>query len=1030
MHNISTDRLSVGHDELKSMIQRAATLLPIQGPISSFVFLNPLQGLEHLPFDQAVQQGAELFGCEPYLSENRYAIKRRDGRIGVEELEGVIREELGSLADLPLEPCGTIRDLRLRMLEHPLHSGDGPELDWYIAESEALLRLRSDVPAHERDRFLQRTREWLLAEFAKSLHWPSARNQPTVTPAPSDLEPSDAEQWTDQDWERAGLWCLWQVCVELNDREDSHSPPESAKPRWRDRLLAAGGGDSDLRVHEHLIRFCAAFTDQGLASWRLPARESGFWLAFQQLYTGPLAPIENWCRGLGDELRRLSDAGIGPLQSLSVSLNHLEPDPTNHEAVLKSSLLALRGWAGLLWQLETRPDRVAEGVPPGTLVEFLAVRLLLERYSLAITAGDFLGVTPVLDSLPDLFPAATRLQTKDRSRGEALRLFQVAQLSGWSAGELWSLSRPQWQRLVGEIRGFDTRARRRTLHRAFEQRFRTDALQAVSVRSRHPEWRVETPELQAVFCIDTREESFRRHLEETCPQVETFGAAGFFGVPIYYRGVGEAYYTALCPIVTRPRHWIVEDVVYTQAEIDRRRRRARRALGRASKRVTEGTRGLASGALLTGGLGVLATVPLVASILFPRWTSQFQDFASSWLQPPQMTRLRLERTAVEPGPEEGAIGFTLEEMTQLAERTLHDIGLTRSFARLIFFFGHGSYCLNNPHKSAYDCGACSGGAGGPNARALAAMLNDVRVRQNLSDRGIAIPRETHFIGGLHNTCTDHLIFYELELLPVSHQPAFEQARQSLETACERNSHERCRRFYSAPLGLCPPAAHRHVEGRSVDLAQTRPEFGNATNAMCVVGRRGRTRGLYLDRRSFLVSYDPTQDDHEYTILGRILGAVVPVCEGINLLYYFSYIDPTGWGCGTKLPHNITSMLGVMDGAASDLRTGLPWQGVEIHEPMRLLFVIESVPEAIEMIMRRNETVRQILQNGWVQLCLLNPQSNQLLLYHDRRFEKWHPQPGDLPKVASSIDWYRGHRGHLPFAQVGCWPGEQIGGGSA
>ncbi|MFN9268980.1 MAG: putative inorganic carbon transporter subunit DabA, partial [Planctomycetaceae bacterium] len=183
MHNISTDRLSVGHDELKSMIQRAATLLPIQGPISSFVFLNPLQGLEHLPFDQAVQQGAELFGCETYLSENRYAIKRRDGRIGVEELEGVIREELGSLADLPLEPCGTIRDLRLRMLEHPLHSGDGPELDWYIAESEALLRLRSDVPAHERDRFRKQTRDWLLAKFAKSLQWPSASNQSRVTPA-------------------------------------------------------------------------------------------------------------------------------------------------------------------------------------------------------------------------------------------------------------------------------------------------------------------------------------------------------------------------------------------------------------------------------------------------------------------------------------------------------------------------------------------------------------------------------------------------------------------------------------------------------------------------------------------------------------------------------------------------------------------------------------------------------------------------------------------------------------------------------
>lgn len=65
-----------------------------------------------------------------------------------------------------------------------------------------------------------------------------------------------------------------------------------------------------------------------------------------------------------------------------------------------------------------------------------------------------------------------------------------------------------------------------------------------------------------------------------------------------------------------------------------------------------------------------------------------------------------------------------------------------------------------------------------------------------------------------------------------------------------------------------------------------------------------------------------------------------MCAGISLEYYFSYVDNTGWGCGTKLPHNVASLLGVMDGAASDLRTGLPWQMVEIHEPVRLLFVIE------------------------------------------------------------------------------------------
>jgi uncharacterized protein YbcC (UPF0753/DUF2309 family) len=185
--------------------------------------------------------------------------------------------------------------------------------------------------------------------------------------------------------------------------------------------------------------------------------------------------------------------------------------------------------------------------------------------------------------------------------------------------------------------------------------------------------------------------------------------------------------------------------------------------------------------------------------------------------------------------------------------------------------------------------------------------------------------------------------------------------------------------------------------------------------MCYVGRRSRIRGLYLDRRCFQVSYDSTTDDLEATILGRILGAVVPVCEGINLLYYFSYIDPQGWGAGTKLPHNVTSLLGVMDGAASDLRGGLPWQGVEIHEPLRLLFVIESQPEAIRNIMARNPAVRQIIANGWVQVALLSPDSPDLLLFDGGEFQPWSPRNGGLPRVDSSWDWFRGRRDNLDFA---------------
>jgi hypothetical protein len=306
------------------------------------------------------------------------------------------------------------------------------------------------------------------------------------------------------------------------------------------------------------------------------------------------------------------------------------------------------------------------------------------------------------------------------------------------------------------------------------------------------------------------------------------------------------------------------------------------------------------------------------------------------------------------------------------------------------------------------------------------ILNDPRVRSNLFRRGIEIPPGTTFIGGLHNTGDDTLTYYDLDLLPLSQLDEFRYAQQVLQQACELNAHERCRRFYSAPLTITPRQAHRVVEDRTEDLAQTRPEYGNCTNALCFVGRRSRIRGLFLDRRAFQMSYDHDQDDAEGTILGRILAAVVPVCAGINLTYTLSTIDPVGWGAGTKLPHNVTSLVGVMDGAASDLRCGLPWQGVDIHEPMRLLFVMETTPERIGQIMARNETVSRILRNGWARLALLDPAAAVVREFcpdarattvTDEHFVPWRTPDKPLPTVPRSSDWYGGHREHLEFAVI-------------
>jgi uncharacterized protein YbcC (UPF0753/DUF2309 family) len=737
-----------------------------------------------------------------------------------------------------------------------------------------------------------------------------------------------------------------------------------------------------------------------------------------------MGPPDRWLKGLRPELQRLASETITPLESVEESLAELGVREKEQEAFITQTLLALRGYAGMIWQVESRGDRVALPAPPDSLVEYLAIRLVLERLALAFVAQSSLGYRGRLSDLRATVGRRLVRHSHANADERAFMVFQLAQLLGWDPETLYRQNEDGWRMVVDEIEAFSGLQRRRIYQLALERRYRTQALDALSIHSRtsaaanehHPVPRQARPEFQLVCCIDEREESLRRHLEEVAPDCETLGGVGFFAVAMYYRGAADAHYTPLCPVIIKPQHYVAEKVVDTLAQTARRRRQRRRTIGTVTHQVHVGSRTFAGG-WLAAVLGSLASIPLVTRILFPRATAQLRRLLGGLVRPPALTELQLERTEETPGPQGGHIGFRVEEMAAIVERFLRDVGLTSNFSRLIVICGHGSSSLNNPHEAAHDCGACAGGRGGPNARAFALMANDPRVRKLAADHGLTIPSDTVFVGAYHNTCDDSMTYYDLDRLPESHGDDLERVRGLLDNARRRSAHERCRRFETAELDLGFDEALRHVEGRAEDLSQVRPEYGHATNALCFVGRRVWSRGLFLDRRAFLQSYDPRQDDREYTILTRILQAVVPVCAGINLEYYFSFIDPTGYGCGTKLPHNITSLLGVMNGAASDLRPGLPWQMVEIHDPVRLLIVIETTPDALERIMDRNESIGRLVRGGWVQMATLNPVRGEIHVYHDDAFEPYVPEARVLPEVESSVAWYRGWREHLGFAQI-------------
>lgn len=499
---------------------------------------------------------------------------------------------------------------------------------------------------------------------------------------------------------------------------------------------------------------------------------------------------------------------------------------------------------------------------------------------------------------------------------------------------------------------------------------------------------------QALFCIDDREGSLRRYIEHIDIESETFGTAGFFNVEFYFKPVSGKFYTKLCPAPVNPKYLI--------KEIGSKHRNDREI------HFNKQSSGLFSGWIITQTLGFWSAIKLFAIIFQPSFSPAT---ASSLKHMDKNSKLLIVNKNGE--QENGLqIGFKIEEMADRIENLFKTIGLTQNFSRIIYLVGHGSSSVNNPHYSAYDCGACSGKPGSVNARVFSYMANLKEVRQKLSERGIEIPDQTRFLGALHDTTRDEIVFYDEDLLDLDQLTLHKANVETFNKALALNAKERSRRFSKINTKQKPEVILEQVKKRSVTIFEPRPELNHATNALCVVGSRNFTRDIFLDRRSFFNSYDCSSDLNGDLLFG-ILKAVAPVCGGINLEYYFSRVDNQKLGAGSKLPHNIMGLIGVANGTEGDLRPGLPKQMIEVHEPLRLLVVVEQTPEIVLSAIKRNEPTYEWFLNEWINLVCVHPITNELSLFRNGKFELYQlinnsiPEVSDLNKIIEESD------DHLP-----------------
>lgn len=460
------------------------------------------------------------------------------------------------------------------------------------------------------------------------------------------------------------------------------------------------------------------------------------------------------------------------------------------------------------------------------------------------------------------------------------------------------------------------------------------------------------PEAQAVFCIDVRSEVFRRALEAVAPGVETLGFAGFFGFAIEIVPFSNGARRAQCPVLLAPSVRICETV---PSGTDAAEARSRARLGQRLSAAWAAFRS-----------GIVSTFPFVESL----GAAYAAKLARAVVAPSAPALLAEHVPTIDPTVGPRGSGLAAAARIDAAEAVLRAMSLTEGFAPLVLLVGHGAGTTNNPHAAALHCGACGGHTGEANARVAAAVLNDAAVRAGLAARGITIPAETWFLAALHDTTTDDVTLFS-DGLPARHRERLARLRAALMEAGARARAER-----AGALGLpAGPGIDRAVRRRGRDWSEVRPEWGLAGNAAFVAAPRALTRGVALDGRVFLHSYDH-RADRDRSVLELILTAPVIVASWINLQYYGSTVDNTVLGSGDKTLHNVTGRVGVVVGNGGDLRPGLPFQSVHdgervMHEPLRLsVFVAAPVP-AIDAVLAKHDGLRALADNGWLHLFALD-----------------------------------------------------------
>ena len=662
---------------------------------------------------------------------------------------------------------------------------------------------------------------------------------------------------------------------------------------------------NDLMI-DTISNWASSYFDEGQALWNNKNPKASLfssWRAYAE--TDRTADIMG-LKGFRKELKQLPE---NPQALINNFLEKLKLEDEQVEEYLHSMLLKLIGWSSYISGLDFTNNLYNNET--GKIEEFLAILLAWESYF---------------------------FQTNETVRDNWYKQMHEAENKNQQLIEITSAS-------VIMQEAYDL-ANQRNLVNAFDKHVVTP---------------YQKSKAQIVFCIDVRSEVYRRNLEQVDGEIDTIGFAGFFGIPIQYKPLGDAEVKNQCPVLL-PSSIHVKESYNNQHKAEQKRV--------TSHQVNNVWKEFKSGAITSFsfvsplGLGFL---PKMISDSFG-WTRPVEDPKHDGLKKWKSTGsgLMLDLTSM-----------SLDQKVNIATNTLTGMGIKNELSPFVLITGHGSTSTNNPHASGLECGACGGHSGEINALTSQLILNDPIVREELNKNGTKIPEETLFIGCLHDTTTDEVRIINDKLIPSKSQDAVNDIMNSLRKASEKTRAERSLRFKMKSQNTTD--IKNSFSRKATDWSETRPEWGLSGCNSFIIANRNKTEGINFKGKAFMHSYD-WQKDSDFGLLEAIISAPMVVTSWINLQYYASTTDNEKLGAGNKTLHNVTAGLGVLEGSSGDLRIGLPFQSIHNgenyeHLPQKLNVVVEAPVEAINAILEKHENIRNLFDNNWIILHRLNEEGN-------------------------------------------------------